>query len=412
MNAPRLSAFFFSLVLLLTCSASVSAAGNSGTLIIKNRDLTRVIVSTGDDNNKGLNLLLNGTGELKAFSETQSYTASFSSGSRPVKISLYPSLLGFFPDRVEIQSTESEFDLISSEVFDIDSETPLDADIGHIIFSDFAPRGGHDWEVYRWNLYPDILIFDTWNYEAQARLFKRLAFFVEKPGFVGTIVSNEGLEGRHGWNAHDYRPEDLADFFNMAMETPEVLNSEEIYLRDLLVSEGILNVQNEKYSGGKGAVLSVSRESLPDWRYRFLTHECLHGIFFSDPDFRAQSERIFFSMHPDEITFWKKLLDYRGYDVSNDYLLVNEFMAYILQQPFEDINDYFKTFLYVRMTSARPYEAGFVETFERNYPDSFINSTENMSALLYSKCGRTSGHLSNLIPGSIGDGFFNLFPVY
>ena len=259
---------------------------------------------------------------------------------------------------------------------------------------------------------PEVLIYDTADYRTQARIFKRLAFFVEKPGYIGRLLENSELEGKHGWNAHDYRPEDLADFFSLADETGFILNNEELELRKLLVNHGIImtNGDTPAYSAGTGAVLSVSRETLPDWRYRFLTHECLHGLFFTDPGYRADMTRAFSTLQQEEIEFWKHLLDYRQYDVENDYLLVNEYMAYTLQQPPEETDEYFKGFLYTRMIAARPYESGFVENFERNFSDSFATSVFNLENILYSYTGRTSGHLANLYPAELRDSFFDLFP--
>ena len=46
--------------------------------------------------------------------------------------------------------------------------------------------------------------------------FRRLSYFVEKKGFRGSLMTNSELEGMHGWNAHDYRPEDLALFYTVA----------------------------------------------------------------------------------------------------------------------------------------------------------------------------------------------------
>ena len=74
-------------------------------------------------------------------------------------------------------------------------------------------------ELYSWADFPSILIWDCLNYDIQNRFFRRLSYYVEKKGFRGALMSNEELRDKHGWNAHDYRAEDLADFFNKAAET-------------------------------------------------------------------------------------------------------------------------------------------------------------------------------------------------
>ena len=268
------------------------------------------------------------------------------------------------------------------------------------------------WNVYEWNLIPQVLIFDTADYETQARIFKRLAFFVEKPGYTGRLVENAELEGKHGWNAHDYKPSDLADFFTLAEETGFTLNKEELELKQLLLDHGIIqgDAGSTSFSAGKGAVLSVSRETLPNWRYRFLTHECLHGLFFTDENYRKEITEAFYNLEEEEIEFWKHLLDYRQYDVDNEYLLVNEFMAYSLQQPLDEVDEYFKGFLYTRMIAARPWEKVFVENFDRRYTTSFTSAVLRLEKILYTYTGRASGHLANLYPAELNESFFDLFP--
>ena len=361
----------------------------------------------------GIELELIGGGRLNLTDGENSADFRFSTGRKAEKIYLYKELTGLFPEKIYISDTDGEFDFLSARIITEYPEKGIKpADIGHIIFSDFNPPKGTGWNVYSWNLVPEVLIYDTADYRTQARIFKRLAFFVEKPGYIGRLLENSELEGKHGWNAHDYRPEDLADFFSLADETGFILNNEELELRKLLVNHGIImtNGDTPAYSAGTGAVLSVSRETLPDWRYRFLTHECLHGLFFTDPGYRADMTRAFSTLQQEEIEFWKHLLDYRQYDVENDYLLVNEYMAYTLQQPPEETDEYFKGFLYTRMIAARPYESGFVENFERNFSDSFVTSVFNLENILYSYTGRTSGHLANLYPAELRDSFFDLFP--
>ena len=53
------------------------------------------------------------------------------------------------------------------------------------------------YELYAWNVRPEILIFDFVDYKAQSDYLKRLAFFTEKPGYTGTIATWEELEDKH-----------------------------------------------------------------------------------------------------------------------------------------------------------------------------------------------------------------------
>lgn len=141
-----------------------------------------------------------------------------------------------------------------------------------------------------------------------------------------------------------------------------------------------------------------------------MTHECLHGLFFTSNEYKSEIFNAFYELNDDELEFWKRLLDYRRYDVSNEYLLVNEFMAFSLQQPAEEVNEYFKGFLYKRMIAARPYEEDFVESFDSNYGNSFVNSVSKLENILYNHTGRIAGHLANIYPVEIKESFFDLFP--
>ena len=69
-----------------------------------------------------------------------------------------------------------------------------------------------DYELFSWTRFPGILIMDTASYAVQSRFFKRLAFYVEKRGYRGRLIPEEEFAGLHGFNAHDYRAEDLARF--------------------------------------------------------------------------------------------------------------------------------------------------------------------------------------------------------
>ena len=358
-------------------------------------------------NNRYLQLKLSGSGIIHFYGENRHSSIRFDTGAEAQDIFFYENLIGFSPDEVVLEGGGS-FDLFSARTAEPPANEPLPADIGHIIFSDFPDD--EVWRIYSWNLDPEVLIFDTADYETQSRFFKRLAFFVEKPGYVGRLVPDEELEGKHGWNAHDYKPDDLAAFFTLARQENFPLHDEENELREILLDRQIITEKDGRFEEGAGAVLSVSRQTEASWRYRFLTHECLHGLFFTNKDYQSEMFAAFKELAPEEIDFWKHLLDYRHYDVSNEYLLVNEFMAYSLQQPEEEIDEYFKGFLYRRMVAARPYESGFIDTFEQNFGNSFRTTVSNLEKILYNHTGRIAGHLANIYPAELKRSFFDLFP--
>ena len=413
MRFIRIYRFIIPSLLAVACFICPAETAAEGVTILKLNGRTELLIDSDikDGDSGFIELELSGSGRVLLSEGDKTAEFRFDAGTEAEKVQLYTSLTGISPEIITFAATDQKFDLHSARVVAIQSESsPLPADIGHIIFSDFTDSDESGWNVYSWNIIPEVLIFDTADYKVQARLFKRLAFFVEKPGFVGRLVPNEELEGRHGWNAHDYKPEDLADFFTKAEETGFTLNSEEMELRSLLLDQGIIIRAGSGYMAGRGAVLSVSRETEKSWRYRFLTHECLHGLFFTDTVYKSEIYGAFAELKPEEVEFWKRLLDYRRYDVENTYLLVNEFMAYSLQQPIDEVNDYFKGFLYKKMIAARPYEESFINEFNLNFPDSFTRAVTNLEDILYNHTGRIAGHLANLYPAGISRSFFDLFP--
>jgi len=216
-----------------------------------------------------------------------------------------------------------------------------------------------DYEVFQWDRFPRILIFDTRSYEVQDRLFKRLAFYVEKAGFRGRLASDAEIAPLHGWNAHDYRSKDLADFFSIAEQTQFALNREERELRDILLSSGIIQASTEGsvtgYTPGDGAIISISRESDAYLRRLFMVHEAFHGLFFIDSDFQDFSLDRWSRLDPVAKEFLVAYFQNRRYDTTDPYLMKNELMAYCLQQRVSDAPLYFGKTLPERLSAYPKY---------------------------------------------------------
>jgi hypothetical protein len=208
--------------------------------------------------------------------------------------------------------------------------------------------------VFRWDAFPQVLIFDTADYAVQDRLFKRLAFFVEKRGFRGRLARDEEIGPLHGWNAHDYRAGDLAAFFAAAEEAAFPLLPEELELRALLLDAGVLSRRGGKIVPGTGAVISVSRESEDYLRRRFMAHESFHGIFFIDEDFRDFSRRRWEGLSEPARRFILAYFDFQTYDINDMELVINELMAHVLQQDESQAGAYFGETLPNRMIARSP----------------------------------------------------------
>ena len=250
---------------------------------------------------------------------------------------------------------------------------PIRTDPGLILNYKTSQWRTTDYEIYEWDRFPQILFFDTRNYEVQDRLFRRLAFFVEKQGYKGRLLTNEELGDMHGYNAHDYSAQSMANFFNKAAEINFQLNEEELLLKRILIYNGLLEDDGFYVKANEGGLVSISRET-PGWsRTNLLAHEGWHTIFFRDAEFRNFVSAVYYTFDPDSRAF---LIDYfksqpsLGYDVNDEYLMHNEFMAYIMQQRLSEVANYFvhlanrgtvinytpKLAAYVRKTEGQGFE--------------------------------------------------------
>ena len=191
---------------------------------------------TSLSNSSGIKLLLSGEGSLKLISEEHSEELRFAVGATAEPIVLYSSLVKSLPERIVIEQTNADFDLVSAEIITADKNLPPTADIGHIIFSDFSDSEA--WNVYSWNLVPEVIIFDTRDYNVQSRLFKRLAFFVEKTRVRwNNCFLMKILKANTGGMPMIIKAQDLAEFFSLTEDMGFKLNDEEVFLRDLLLKQ-------------------------------------------------------------------------------------------------------------------------------------------------------------------------------
>ncbi len=231
-------------------------------------------------------------------------------------------------------------------------------------------------------MFPDIIVLDTISFATQDRMFTRLAYFLEKRGFRGRLLRNTQLAGRHGWNAHDYGPAGLASFFNAAADAQFPLNAEEVALRTLALEQGILSRFGGRFQPGRGGVLALSRSSSPIERRYLLTHESFHGIFFSSQEYRDFCFQLWDSLTPGERDFYRSFLDSLGYDGTDDLLAVNEFQAYLMQQPLAYAADFFGRFT---KQLARNGSHGSID------PARLLASARSLDAFLQDRFGISAG---------------------
>ena len=270
---------------------------------------------------------------------------------------------------------------------------PIPADMGTLLRYDKAAWRRSDYELFSWNLFPDILVFDFRDYQLQSAFLKRLSFFVEKKGSTGRLLPNSVIGSLHGWNAHDYRAKDLARFFRTAEEEDFQLNEEEYLLRDILLEQGIIQRKDGSLISGRGGILSISRQSSDRLRYLFITHEGYHGLYFASAEYREEVNTIWNDLSEDEKEFWRIFLDWKLYEVKDTDLVINEFQAYLMQQHLSYVDIYFKDYTIPRFVRRYPEYSDKAEYFLQRYPNHFIDSAGQIQAAAEDLAGISAGDL-------------------
>ena len=281
---------------------------------------------------------LNAGGEILTIYRTPSVSACV----------IYSSMLNnpfsfFNLSQTENQITKLLLKPSEKSLSDENSFIPIKTDPGMILKTKADNWRNSEYELYEWDRFPHILFFDTKNFSVQSDFFTRLAFFAEKKGFIGKILTDSQLEGRYGYNAHDYSAKTLAEFFTKA-EPMGVLNKKELLLKNILLKNGVIVQNGLSYLPGDGAVISFSKESPNYNRVTFLSHESWHALYFINEDFRNTVSAVYYtidSQSRDFITEYWQSQPSLNYEPSDIYLMNNEFMAYIMQQPLSSVSKYF-----------------------------------------------------------------------
>ncbi|MCQ2981349.1 MAG: hypothetical protein MJ178_01175 [Treponemataceae bacterium] len=321
------------------------------------------------------------------------------------KVHLYPESFRNKASRISVVSNQ---DLVSSLLFvagDLSPADPIPADPALILSWPQKEWKNPAYQLYRWEQFPDVLIFDFADYAIQDDMLKRLAFYTEKAGFKGRLAPDAEIRDLHGYNAHDYRSESLASFFSTAAREQFPLNEYERQLEKILVTQGIIIPDTPaadsrspvQYRPGTGAIVSISRESAGSLRWQLLTHECYHGLFFVDEQFRSHVATVYDTM--DQRTLAFLLMYFRtqkslGYDTEDRYLMHTELMSYLLQQGKNATIDY-----YVRRAD---YKSMFTEDLDLctyikdTNAQGFVDAHQRLEEYVFTRYGLQGGRV-NLI---------------
>ena len=288
--------------------------------------------------------------------------------------------------------------------------SPISADPGLVLSWPLSGWRDSRFEVFRWDNFPSLLIFDFRDYAMQDKMLKRLAFFVEKAGFKGRLAPDSEIAHLNGWNAHDYKAQDLARFFNTTLLQNFPLLNEELELMQILINEGIIAKNaNGEIQAGEGGIISVSRESEGYLRSRFMAHEGFHGLYFIDEDFRNFCRSRWQQLGAEAKKFIASYFQYyqldigdgTGRDPDGDYLLYNELMAYILQLPVLEAGFYFGSTLPSRLENnpRRKDDLPFKDARTNTWPilaSAFDREARAFSDYVEKRWGLSGGRVNNV----------------
>ena len=317
-------------------------------------------------------------------------------------VTFYTSSIGFIPADITVQQFDTGLDMIESidrKEIVLDgkpSMEPLPADFKQILENDPAQWRYSDWEVYRWESFPGILIIDFQNFNIQSHMLKRLSYFVEKKGYTGKIHSFLRLSGKTDWNAHNYKAKDLAAFFTEAQRSGAILTSAETYLRELLLANGIIEKGDAGYTGGEDkGIVSVSQESASHVRSLLLTHEGYHGLFYAASGLKELVYALWDKLAPEAQEMWVDYLrtaDVWNYDYRNRYLLRNEMLGYMMQQ--KDFAEYFDNMMFPRLLKRIPDKAEHFQETKDAARQAFLDTALKIAVFLQNNYNLSPGNLS------------------
>ena len=185
-----------------------------------------------------------------------------------------------------------------------------------------------------------VLLFPTPGDQGAA--LNRMAALIEKAGLprdrlldddaLARAIREQGEAAATWYLGHDYNGTDLARFFALAERDRIALSPAELWVRDRFHEARALVA-----AGDEVALISTAN---PDHRMdhamraAILRHEIGHGHFFTLPALRAHVLRVWRERFQErDRQAFRTFLAREGYDESNETLMANEAMAYLVFTP-------------------------------------------------------------------------------
>ncbi len=229
------------------------------------------------------------------------------------------------------------------------------------------------------------------------------AFFKQALTEKGYTIDSAGIVGLVNHPADDKAIKVMADIgIDISEHRGKRLNDKLIAEFDLVLvmTQRQVNEVTRQwgFSKGRGAIASISRETANALRKKLLTHEAFHGMYFVRPQFREYTTKVYADM-PDGArqfirTYFGKHRILR-YDIHNQYLLENEFMAYLLQQPLSEVTSYVQWNMagYLRRRLHEPEALAYIEKIKGS---DFKIAARALNDFVYAETGLVGGRVWSL----------------
>jgi len=222
-----------------------------------------------------------------------------------------------------------------------------------------APAQSDGWRFARLEGRPGVLLIEFPTLQAQGAALNRIATLIEKAGAprdrvlsdieMSEFLRETGAAAATFYYGHDYRMSDLARFYTLADAEGVELSAAELRVRDGLSAEGVLVHDGKSWTSPKeeSALISYARTQGDDpatpyvdetldtaVRETILLHELSHGVYFTDADYRAYSQKFWNEkLTETERQLWRTFLAGRDYDPANEEMMLNETQAFLMHTP-------------------------------------------------------------------------------
>ena len=218
---------------------------------------------------------------------------------------------------------------------------------------------GHskDWRVARLRENPAVLAIEFPSLAVQGAAMNRVAALLEKADAprdrvladveLAELIARAGDNSQTFYQGHDYEGAGLARFYALALQQGQPLNAQEVRLRQVLLSSGLLieTAEGLRPKGTQAVITftatqaddpSTPVDEMVDERRResVLRHESSHGRFYTRPAYREHCRRFWReALTEPQRESMRRYLAGLGYDRRDEDLMLNEAQAFLMHTP-------------------------------------------------------------------------------